>query len=385
MNFNFTFGNKQEAVETRDFTLRDPAFAEYLGIGATTDAGVHVTQEKALGLTAVFSAVNLLSSLVAALPLKTYRNTDEGRVRVNSWLDNPCPGMTPFEFKQLLMLNLLLDGNFYGLNLYGGAGQILGLAPIHPSLVSVKWDEERQNKIFTVSIDGEQREYTPLDVTHIMGLSLDGLTGVSPITACRNAIGTALAGESAAGRMYQNGFMLGGLITTKDEDLEEDEARQIKADLNNRAGGVKNAGDWIFINRQLDLSPLSMSAEDAQFIESREFQIEEIARLYRVPKVLLATDGASTWGSGIAELNRGLHKYTLIQYTTPIEEKLSQLLASPRFVEFDFKGLLQGSPREEIELLALQVETGLLTLNEARAVINMPPLEASESTTEVEN
>jgi HK97 family phage portal protein len=176
--------------------------------------------------------------------------------------------------------------------------------------------------------------------------------------------------------MFGNGALIGGLVTTE-EDVTEDEARAIKSDLNRRTLGVKNAGDVAFVNRTLKFTPWTTSSKDAQFLESRAHQVEEIARAYGVPKVLLAQDGASTWGSGIAELNRGLAKFTLMSWTTRIEQRLSRLLARPRFVEFDYAGLMQGAPAEEITLLIEQVNAGLLTPNEARAIRNLPPLPVS--------
>lgn len=379
-------------VQTRSqvgptFTLRDPALAEYLGIGGQNDAGVSVTESTSLGVTAVWRSVSLIAGTVAGLPLKSYRDTDgqlgEQRERVASVFDDPgAPMFTPFEFVHLTMVHLLLHGNAYLLHVYNGAGSLAGFFPIHPGLVSVKWEQDR-GKVYTVSLPSGYGgtgpvEYTDDDLLHVMCLSLDGLIGVDPITACRNALGTALAGDKAAARMFSSGMLLGGLVTSN-ESLTQEQAEALKAGLMSKMSGTNNAGDIAVVNASLTFSPWTMTAENAQFIESRTHQVTEVARMFGVPKVLLAEDGASTWGSGIAELNRGFARYTLRNYTTPLEQRFSRVLASPRFVEFEYKALLAGTPEVEIPLLIQQVQAGLLSTGEARAIMNLPSLSVTES------
>jgi HK97 family phage portal protein len=157
--------------------------------------------------------------------------------------------------------------------------------------------------------------------------------------------------------------------------MTEAEAQKIKDGLKAKMSGIENAGDIAVINRALKFSPWSMTAEDAQFIESREFQVIEFARMIGVPPHLVgATEKQTSWGSGVAEQNLGLQKFTLMPWTSRIEESLSDLLPSPRFCEFEYAGLLQGTPAQEIELLIKQVDAGLLTVDEARAIRNLPPL-----------
>lgn len=360
-------------------TLGDPALAGYLGLGGVNDSGESVTESTALGLTAVYRCVSIIASTVAGLPLKSYRDDADGvRQEVSSVWDDPGAGMfTPYEFIHVCMVHLCLHGNAFLLHVYGAAGQLVGFFPLHPSMVQVKFEDGR--RIFLVSLPGEmQQEYTEADLTQVMLFSLDGLTGESPISLARNAIGTGIAGDRAAARMFRSGFMLGGIVTA-DEDLSEEDGQAVMAGLKSKMMGANNAGDWAFVNASLKLNPWSMNAEDAQFIESRVHQVTEIARIFGIPKVLLAEDGASTWGSGIAELDRGMAKYTLRGYTTPFEQRASAVTRGNSFVEFDYAGLLQGTPREEIELLQLQIEIGLLTVDEARAIRNLPPLPAGDA------
>lgn len=376
--------NRAEAYPLR---LDDGTFADWMGYGST-DAGVSVTQASSMGLSSVYRAVSLVSGTIATLPLKSYRDMPDGtRVRVDSVLDAPGgrDGLTQFEWTELVMVDLLLWGNAYLLHQVGGAGQLVGLIPLHPSAVEVKKvttpEEERRffpwPKYFTVQrTDGSHQDLTPLEITHLTALSTDGLKGLSPIEANRRAIGTGLAGDRAAARMFRTGGFLAGLVTTED-DVPLEEAKAIKAALDEKISGVDNAGAWAFVNRNLKFTPWTMPASDAQFIESRIHQVEEIARIFGVPPHLLGqTEKQTSWGTGVTEQNRGLARYTLMPWTSRIEQRLSRLLPNKQLCEYDYAGLLQGSAQEEIQLLIAQVAAGILTVDEARAIRNYRPLGA---------
>lgn len=354
--------------------IGDPALAEYLGIGSTSLSGVRVDLDSALGLSGVWRCVALIAGVVGALPLKTYREVDGVRERVSSWVDSPHPDMTAYEWKELVAAHLLLGGNAYLLHIYGGAGQIVGLSPVPPSSVTVKVDPQL-GKVFEVTLkDGTRRLYTSVDLTHIPGLSYDGIKGLSPITVARHSLGTAIAGERAAAKMWKNGLLLGGIMSAK-ETLTKTQAAKVLSGLTKRTG-ADGAGDIAFLPAAVDFRPWTMNALDAQFLESRHFSIEEQGRWFGVPRELLNESGASSWGSGIQELVRAMQRFALAPWTTRIDQRLSRLLPRPQFCEFDYSGFLQPSPESEIDLLIRQVQVGLLTINEARAIRNLPPIEA---------
>lgn len=383
-----------DLVETRDvpgMTLTDPALAEYLGLAGANVAGVAVTERSSLGLTALWRAVSLISGAIAGLPLKTYRDTPDGRrERVSSFLDEPAgpDGLTRFEWVELVMVHLLLHGNAFLVHQYGGAGQLVGLVPAHPGAVTVKVPETADEKarfgdwpkMFVVRLaNGRQLELSPGDLTHIPALSTDGLRGISPIEAHRQAIGTGLAGDQAAARMFGSGMLIGGMVSAN-EDLAEEDAQEIVDGIKAKTAGSSHAGDIAFINAQLTFTPWTVPAKDAQFLESRVHQVEEVGRIYGIPDHLMGLQQKQTsWGTGVAEQNRGLARYTLMSWTSRLEQRLSRLLPRPRFVEFDYSGFLQPSPEVEIPLLIQQVQAGLLTPDEARAIRNLPPLDDPEA------
>lgn len=332
-----------------------------------------------MNFSAVFRAVSLISGSVGALPLRTLQTDSDGmRSRVGSFLDNPgLDHLTPFEWKELAAVHLLLHGNAYCQHIYNAGGGIAGFNLLHPLAVEVERDGSRAGgRLYTVRLeDGTTREFDALTLTHIPGLSLDGLKGLSPIAKARLGIATGLAGDKAAHRQFVNGAMISGLVTPdQDEDLTEDEAKVVKETVRSAMTGVENAGDVAVINRKLKFTPWQLSAIDAQFLGSRTFSIDEIGRWYGLPPHMLGLTTKQMWGTGIAEQNRGYARYTLTPWTNRIEQRLSRLLAGTKIAEFDYSALLAPAPEDEIRLLIEQVNGGLITPNEARRIRNLPPI-----------
>jgi len=362
-----------------ELSIGSPELAEWFGVTPDDAAGEMVTARTAMALTAVFRCVSLIAGTAATLPLKTYRTLpDDTRERVPSWLDDPGgpDGPTSFEWKETLFAHLLLHGNAFGLHLYSEAGgAIVGMQLLNPPACQVL----RVNGLKVVRVtlaDGTTRDYGPDDLTHIPALSMDGDVGLTPIGATRRAFGTGMAADRAAARMFQSGLLMGGLVSG-DDTLTEEDAKRVLADFRANVTGAHRAGGLAVVNAGLRFTPWTMNSSDAQFLESRAFQVEEIARLYGVPKVLLAQDGASSWGSGIAELIRGLQRFTLVPWTTRVAERLTRLTGPTRTAEFDYAGLLAGSPREQVESMALEIDAGLLTVEEGRRILNRPATPAA--------
>lgn len=383
--------NIPEPYEKRSsLSVGDPATAFLLGYG--TPGSPVVSEHSSMALSAVYRATSLVAGSIGGLPLRTMEyGPDNGTVISKSFLDSPGSAnaahgvrLTPFEWKELVAVQLMLHGNAYLQHIYNGAGAIVALNPVHPQCVSVEWDSARYGgKLFKVyQADGSSLEMDAQDMTQIMSLSLDGLEGMSVLTAARTSFGTALAGDKAANRQFRNGAMISGMVTPMpDEDLSVDDAKQVKEHINRLISGPENAGDIPVINRRLNFTPWMLSAQDAQFIESRSFQIDEIGRWFGVPPHLLGlTEKSTSWGQGIAEQNRGLSRYTLSNITNRMQERLSTLLPDSKWVEFDYTAFVKPSPEDEIGLLIEQVNSGLLTLNEARAIRNLPPVVGGDLT-----
>ncbi|MGE2690340.1 phage portal protein [Mycolicibacterium pulveris] len=367
-----------EPPETRNWSISDPAVVALFG-GAPSLTGVSVSERSVLGLSAVFRAVSLIAGGIATLPLRTVQENDGIKTRVPSWLDKPAGTLTRFELIETTLAHLLLNGNAYLAHIYGGAGQLVGVSPLHPQAVGIDVDDNGV-KTYKVSLaNGSARKFTDATMTHIKGLSTDGIRGLSPLELARNgAFGTALAADRSAARLFGNG-LLASAIATVDEQLPEDEAKAIKDGLDRKLAGESNAGEIAFINRNVKITPWQLKPEDAQWIQSREFQIEEIARIYGVPATLIGlSDKQSSWGTGIREMHQAMARWTFMPWTARIEERLSLLLPATRVAEFDYKGLLAPDPQTEIRLLIEQLEAGLLSHAEARQILNRPPLPESQ-------
>lgn len=357
-------------------SVSNPALAEFFGLSWLS--GIAVTEQQALGLTAIYRAVSLISGTIAALPLRVFEGSGSNRRQVEDhWLTaNPAGpyDLSAFSWTETLMLHLLLHGEGYLKSINNNGGEVVGAWPMHPSAINdVRWDGP--DKRFRVSMaDGSAETLYTGSLTQVLALSTDGLRGVSPISLFSQSMQTMRSAERAANRSLTSGALMGGLVTTE-EDVDETEAKAIKVALNAKMMGAEHAGDVAFINRALKFTPWSMSMVDQEFVAQRNFGVEEAARIYGLPLNLLSVGNVtSNWGTGVAEANLGLQKYVLQPWTSRIESALKALLPPGYFAEFDYAGLLQGTPKDEIELLLAQVAAGLLTKDEARAIRNLPPL-----------
>lgn len=373
---------RPEVEERSLVSISDPALAALFGAGPSY-SGVDVNETSAAGLSAWWRATALISGTIASLPLRTLRETDDGtRERVGSFLDDPggATGATPFEWTETVLAHLLWHGNAFLAHVYNGGGGLAGLTPIHPLAVSIHLHPDWPGgRYYSASlIDGTTRDFSTAEMTHIPALSTDGVRGLSLITVARNSLGTGIAGDRAAARMFGSGAMVSGIVTPEDE-ITDDDAKEIKRSLNAKMSGVDNAGDIAVVNRKLKFTQWSTTNADAQWLESRQFQVEEVARWTGVPPfALMQTDKQTSWGTGIESQQRGLARTVLAPWTRRIEQRLARLLPGPRWPEFDFAGLERATPVEEIRLLIEQVRGGLLTVNEARAIRNMAPVEGGD-------
>lgn len=368
-------------------SISNPAVAEYLGYGLISYSGVSVNEVTAVTLSAVWRACNVVAGGLASMTLRSVRENRETGVIdvVSSFLDEVAgpESYTNFETVEMIVWHLLLHGDAFLMHRYNAAGALVGVTPIHPLSVGVYWDNMLPGgKRFEVSLeDGAQLSLDADTMTQVMGPTLDGLRGISAITAGRNSLGTALSGDRSAARIFKNGALISGMVTPANgAELTAEDAAAIKRDINAKMLGQDNAGDIPVINRNLDFKPWTMTAQDAQFLESRQFSVEEIARWFGVPPhLLMQTEKQTSWGTGIEEQNRGLRLFTYLPWAERIESRLSRLLPRTQKAEFDFSRLERISPQDETKMLIDLVESGLMTPNEARRKQHLPPVEGGDT------
>jgi HK97 family phage portal protein len=378
-----------EAPANTSLSIADPLLVQYFTPGGLVDlAGVTVGETSALGLSALYRALSLVSGTLASLPLNTWTGQEAERKKVPSIFDDPDgpDQQTVYEWKESVFLHLLLHGRAGALKIRNEAGGLVRLPLVHPlafQVVQPTVDEFQSGKLpaggvwFEVSLnDGERVRLDADDFWYVPGPSLGYQVGISLLAYARQSLGTAIAGDKAAAKTFSSGALISGLATPSDEgfDLTED-IPQIRQELNRSVLGHENAGTIALVNRRLQFTPWTMTAQQAQFLESRQFQIEEISRWTGVPPhLLMQTDKQTSWGTGVDEQNRGLSKFVLGHWAQRFEQRASRLLARPRWCEFDFAGLERPNFAVEIDLLIKQVAAGILTLNEAREIRNLPPL-----------
>jgi HK97 family phage portal protein len=362
------------------------SFAAWLAGTPTTTRTV--TPYTVLGLAAVIRAVTVISTTIAALPFRTYERQGDDRVRVPSVFDDPYPGidgMTPFAWVETVIIHLLLWRKaFLWHDALDGAGRPSIYRPILPDKIT-KVERRNGRKVFTYTDpEGVVQEVGSEQITHIPGPSLDGLDGHPILFAARAIFSAALAGDESASNALSKGIRLAGLITPGEgEDIDPAEGEEILKQLRPSLLGPDSAGDIAFINRRLKLDRWTATNVESQVHETRGDVLMLIEQFFGMPPHLMAdTEKQTSWGTGVAEQNLGLARYTLLNWSPRIEQVLTLRLPDgsnaggdgTRFCEFDYKGLLQGTPAQEIELLIAQVDAGLLTDDEARQILNRPPL-----------
>lgn len=371
--------NALDTSETRDWSLTDPQVLALFGATPSL-SGVSVNDRTAMGLSAVYRCVSLISGSIASLPLRTVVTALDGTTQTAaSFLDDPGGpnGLTPFEWSEYMMVSLLLHGNAYFHKVYGGGGQLMWLTPIPPQCVGI--EVKQGQKFYRVQlVDNSSQLLTDADILHIPGISLDGVTGVSPLHIARNSFGSAIAGERTAARLFSNGLLASAIITPEDE-LTDEQAIEVKAMMDRRMTGEAHAHEPIVVNRRMKITPWSINPEQAEFLSSRAFAIDEVSRWYGVPPHLLGqTEKQTSFGAGLSEQNRGYAKYTLEPWTCRIEARLSRLLGPTLKAEYDFHSLVSPDPETEITLLIQQYQAGVLSLDEVRAILNRAPKAVTE-------
>ena len=330
------------------------AYTFYTG---RTTAGKAVTQRSAMQMTAVYSCVRILSEAIASLPLHLYRYTESGgkEKATDSPLyfllhDEPNPEMTSFVFRETLMTHLLLWGNAYAQIIRNGKGEVTAFYPLMPDRMTVDRDENgRLYYEYIVSSDDAPINkksivrLQPFDVLHIPGLGFDGLVGYSPIAMAKNSIGMAIACEEYGSKFFANGAAPSGVLehpgTIKDPS-------RVRESWTQSFGGSANAHKVAVLEEGMKYTPISISPEQAQFLETRKFQINEIARIFRVPPHMVGDLEKSSF-SNIEQQSLEFVKYTLEPWIIRWEQSISRSLLSIEekrkyFVKFNVDGLLRG-------------------------------------------
>ena len=378
---------------SRDKPQNHTTGSAYSFFFGSSSAGKRVNERSAMQMTAVYSCVRILAEAVAGLPLHLYRYKEDGgkEKAIDHPLylllhDEPNPEMSSFVFRETLMTHLLLWGNAYAQIIRNGKGEVIALYPLMPDRMTV--DRDRDGKLYyeyTVSTDdaptvkGSLVRLNPSDVLHIPGLGFDGLVGYSPIAMAKNAIGMAIACEEYGAKFFANGAAPGGVLehpgTIKDP-------QRVRESWQSTFGGSGNANKIAVLEEGMKYTPIGISPEQAQFLETRKFQINEIARIFRVPPHMVGDLEKSSF-SNIEQQSLEFVKYTLEPWLVRWEQSIQRILLSPEekksyFAKFNVEGLLRGDYASRMTGYATARQNGWMSANDIRELENMDRIPAEE-------
>lgn len=353
----------------------------------SSSSGKSVSQTSALSVTAVYSCVRILSEAIAGLPLHTYKCRSNGgkEKAIDHPLyfilhDEPNPEMTSFVFRETMMSHLLLWGNAYAQILRNGKGDVIALYPLAPNRMTV--DRASNGRIYyTYSTSDDdnpklkskgQVYLKSEDVLHIPGLGFDGLVGYSPIAMARNAIGMAMACEEYGAKFFANGASPSGVLEHPSTIKNPDKLRE---SWNSLFKGSSNSHQIAVLEEGLKYQPISISPNEAQFLETRKFQINEIARIFRIPPHMIGDLEKSSF-SNIEQQSLEFVKYTLDPWVTRWDQSICRRLfkdseKAEYFVKFNVDGLLRGDYQSRMNGYATGRQNGWLSANDIRELENM--------------
>ena len=376
-----TEDTQEQTVDTQgEKGLTPEQLARLEGFTLESAAGNVVSPEGSLQCTAVYAAVRVIAESVASLPCLVYQRVDGGgkeRATGHKYYsllhDRPNSFQTDFEFWEMVVTHLCLRGNAYLFKVRNGAGEVKELLPIYPDRVSV---EQAPDWRLYYTVSGKENgiigTFPNRDILHIRGMTLDGIIGLNPITYHRNAIGLALETEKYGSRYFANNARPSGVLKHPQKLSPEAQAR-LKESWSKSHSGSQQQGTAI-LEEGMEWQQLSLSNEDGQFLDTRRFQIEEIARIFRVPAVLLQhADKTSTYASS-EQFFLSFTKYTLMPWLRRIESALNTHLfsqGSKYFAEFLVDALERADAGTRSEFYASALQNEWMTRNEVRERENL--------------
>lgn len=362
--------------------------AEYLHSGAVSASGTVVTADTAMRVAANYACIRILAGLPATLPLdikervddRTRRDASDTAVarllqkRPNGW-------QTPAQFKRMLTAHQKLRGNGYALIVWS-RGEPLALIPMHPDQVECKQLDDMSLSYTYRRRDGRTVQLQQKEVFHLVGLTLDGVHGVTPITYARETIGLALAQESAGASVFRNGPRA-SVVLKHPQTLGEEGRANIRASLDEYRAGGDREGKALILEEGMEIGDLSMTAEDAQWIESRKFSRGDIAMFWGVPPFMIGdTEKATSWGTGIESMTQGFLTFTAEDDLTMWEQTIQRdLITDPKsklYARYNRAALVKGDIKTRTSAYQSALQWGWMNPDEVRALEDMNPREDGE-------
>ena len=357
------------------------AYSFFMG---SSSSGRRVTERTAMQMTAVYSCVRILSETLASLPLHIYESSETNSRKATKHPlykllhDEPNPEMTSFIFRETLMTHLLLWGNAYAQIIRNGKGEVLALYPLMPDRMRVDRDEYGQlyYEYMLSDSDANAKEsgavrLSTQDILHIPGLGFDGLVGYSPIAMAKNAIGMAIATEEYGAAFFANGATPSGILTHPGVIKNPEAMRESWS----KGFGGRNSHKVAILEEGMNYTPISIAPNEAQFLETRKFQLNEIARIFRVPPHMVGDLEKSSF-SNIEQQSLEFVKYTLDPWVSRFEQAMTRRLLTDDekkkyYIKFNVDGLMRGDYQSRMNGYATARQNGWMSANDIRALENL--------------
>lgn len=342
--------------------------------GFDTTSGLGVNDTSALGLTAFYACVRLLADSIASLPWDAFRKGDAESIRrevtpAPSLLRAPGPGMTVFDWKHMMVVSLVMRGNFYGLVTQRDVLEYpTYITPLHPDQVRIDRDPDTFEKRVWI---GGRRE--PIrDLFHIRAFSLPGAdVGLSPVAMARHSLGLGLAAQEYGAKWFRDGASPSSVLEA-DQPLDDEQVRRVQRAWVSSHGGRRRPA---VLSGGFKWKPIQITPEESQFLQTRQYQGVEVAQLMGVPPHMIGiVDRSTSWGTGIEQQSIGFVTYTLRPWLTRIESAMSEALPRGQFVKFAVDGLLRGDQKSRYEAYRIGIESGWRNPDEVRALEDLPPI-----------
>ncbi len=348
-------------------------------------SGKPVNAQTAIQLSTVYACVRVISETVASLPLGVYEATDDGSQKATDHSlyfllhDEPNSEMTSFVLREVMLAHLLLYGNSYCQILRSGRNQITGLYPLLPDHMEVDRDKNGTLTYTYSTSTGQRVIMAPEEVLHIPGLGFDGVMGYSPIALERNAIGLGIASEEYGSKFFSNGARPSGILTHPNTVKNPAALRE---SWNSIYGGSGNANRVAILEEGMRFEPIAIPNNEAQFLETRKFQVDEICRIFRVPPHLVGDLEHATF-SNIEHQSIDFAVHTIRPWLVRIEQSMNRALFSDEekgrfYVQFNIDGLMRGDYKSRMEGYAIARQNGWMSANDIRALENQNPIPSEE-------
>ncbi len=360
-------------------SLANPA--SWMFDGAASKTGIAVTEDSAMRLSAVFGAVRVISETIASLPWEVKQDAGDSTRSasahpINKLIHHPNGMMTDFNFREVCQAHLCLHGNAFIAIRRNEAGQAVKLIPVHPDRVEVKVykDEKFYN------IDQGKETFDDTEMIHILGLSFDGIIGKSVIEAARESIGLGLAADQFGGSFFGNGANVSAVLTHPGR-LSDDAYKRLMASWQRRYSGLDNAHKTAILEEGMNLQKVSISPQESQFLETRKFGVEDIARFFRIPLAYLGSLENSSTRANIEEQGIQFQRNTVLPWVKRWESEFNRKLFPGQedyFIRMNMDGLLRGDISSRYSSYAVARQWGWLSVNDIRKHESLEPIDGGD-------